>query len=612
MIFHLNGNDITIVPWQFDNDLSSNRNPRSLTGSYANSPGSLNDTRRYVQNVTGTVSSGSFVNLKGVYQNVFNEHRSESYTGDWEDMFEWSNENSDTTVNNNKFQCRIVHSSTDNYLKWQYRLTENSTIQEFKIDYASDTYSYDNFISLGVINNINGEIALNALDVPTYNPEYNGIHNVVLMQSSYIECDVVNIDDWGYGSLVGWDDVDKAGFPLPTNTLPSSIPYNRSDNTGSIGNGDYAHRLFILANWDMDFSFDPYNGYHALKFNDASPEEILPEPEDPNDDINKPSGPPGVYRDTSDPIGRPGLPTTSALSTGFIKAYKLTAGQAQQLSTYMLSDDFLDNVKKLMANPIDYIIGFHMIPADPYTVGRNIIIGGVDTEIGANMITNEYVNFSCGSLKVPEYWGSFIDYAPNCKAEIYVPFIGICPLDIDDIMNATLTLEYNINVLSGSCTAYLHCNTARTLKSTVYYWNGNMQSQIPITNTDYTNKVNGAIGAVGNLISAGMTGNPGAAVGAAANIADVALKKPTIQKSGTLAGDVGMLSEFRPFLIITRPVQALPKNYRSLKGNTSQIGGTVGSFSGFVECSDVKLNGIACTDAERDEILQLLEEGVFV
>jgi hypothetical protein len=65
-------------------------------------------------------------------------------------------------------------------------------------------------------------------------------------------------------------------------------------------------------------------------------------------------------------------------------------------------------------------------------------------------------------------------------------------------------------------------------------------------------------------------------------------------------------------VILTRPVQALPKNFNKLRGNTSMIGGKVSSFRGYLEVSEIDLSGIACTEAEKDLILQAFKEGVFV
>ena len=56
-------------------------------------------------------------------------------------------------------------------------------------------------------------------------------------------------------------------------------------------------------------------------------------------------------------------------------------------------------------------------------------------------------------LVVPHKYNSYLDYAPYTKAEIFLPFIGFCPLNINDIMGKSVDITYNIDLLSGVCTA---------------------------------------------------------------------------------------------------------------------------------------------------------------
>ena len=95
-------------------------------------------------------------------------------------------------------------------------------------------------------------------------------------------------------------------------------------------------------------------------------------------------------------------------------------------------------------------------------------------------------------------------------------------------------------------------------------------------------------------------------------MAQAILSKPTIERSSSLSGSSGVLGNFTPYLIIDRPVQALPKNYSALNGYSSEIGGTLSDFSGYIEVESIDLSGVACTDAERSEILAMMKGGVFV
>lgn len=343
--------------------------------------------------------------------------------------------------------------------------------------------------------------------------------------------------------------------------------------------------------------------------------------DNPADDLDRTPNPDDDYNDNDHGTPKPqvsqfipndGLPTTSALAAGFIKAYHLNAAQSQALADFMLTDSFLNAVKKLNLNPMDYIVGFHLIPVyATSTEAATIYVGGVDTEVGGAKITNEYVQFDCGSIDTTEMYGSFADYEPQTKCSIYIPFCGIKQLKTDDVMRARLTLTYRINVLSGAFTASLRCDTSRKLNAEIYYWAGNMAFSVPITNNDYSSKYM----AMANMVMGGvqmLTGNPSGAGQAVSSMIDVVTAKPQLSRTSSLSADAGMMSNYTPFLMVERPEQAIPKNYNQLNGRVSQIGGTVSKFSGYTEFSSVDLSGIPCTDSERDEILSLLKGGVFV
>ena len=588
----INGSTINATPYYLINDIEKSGYSRMFGG------------------FTEWAEMGTIIDLRFLYSDIQREYGGSSYTGDWEDMFEWSCTGGGAGAGTYRAQCRAVMNANDPLtVHWQFRQYNDDPIPSHwsgvdiyygEID-GIHRFVQDNQISIIIVENINAGQCVNSRDIPMYQPgeDYDGLNMVYLAKNNYRENHFTNVDGEWYPYEI---------HNQPLYNTDTSIPPNAWNIPGARG----FHLLEgIIATWEL--AHGAMDGYEGLQFNGTPPEDIVG-PKKADDDNTPPGGGNGPYRDTSSRIGTPALPRTSALSAGFVKAYMPSTSQMQALSAYMLTDNFIEGVKKLMANPIDYIMGLHMIPVTPTTTSGTIKVGGVDTQISAPLVTSEYVQYDCGTLDINEFWGSFIDYAPSTRAELYLPFIGTVPLDIDDIMGTpcTLHLYYNVNVLSGACTAFLDCQTGRKLNSVCYYWNGSMISEIPVTGNDYSNKVNATFAAVGNLIGVAATGNPGNAVGLVQNMAQATLQKPSIQKSGALGGDAGMLSEFQPFVILTRPVQALPKNFNKLKGNTSMIGGKISSFSGFLQVDSVDLSGIPCTDAERNEIEALLKEGVFV
>ena len=45
------------------------------------------------------------------------------------------------------------------------------------------------------------------------------------------------------------------------------------------------------------------------------------------------------------------------------------------------------------------------------------------------------------------------DYNPHTTVSLYLPFIGIVPLNVDDVMRATITVKYGVDVFTGACLA---------------------------------------------------------------------------------------------------------------------------------------------------------------
>lgn len=359
------------------------------------------------------------------------------------------------------------------------------------------------------------------------------------------------------------------------------------------------------------------------------------DPYDP-DDPTDPIGGWGDHDDSSDPIDIPSLPTVSAVDAGFITLYNPTVGQLNALANYMWSSPLQvwDNVKKIVANPMDCILGLSIVPVTPITgTMKSISVADVPTGVSARPITSQYVEVNCGTINVPEYWKAYLDYEPYTKAELYLPYIGIHPISIDDIMGKTVKVVYHVDLVSGSCTAYVKCGL-----SVLYSFIGQCASSIPIGGKDWTNVISGALTiatAIGSMVASGGMSAPmageaaGEAAGAAANEAAmtraamirtvghaaataVNVIKPSIGKSGSMSGTGGLMAIQKPYLILTRPRQAVPASQNHFMGYPSFMTAVIGTLSGYTEMEHVHLDGINATDNEIAEIEQLLKGGVYL
>ena len=318
----------------------------------------------------------------------------------------------------------------------------------------------------------------------------------------------------------------------------------------------------------------------------------------------------GDFDGTGDNIDIPGLPTLSATDTGFITLFNPSTAQLKSLANYMWSSGFdLDTFKKLFADPMDCILGLSIVPvAVPNGGSSAVSVGNISTGVSMTKAAAQYVAVDCGTLNVNEYWGAYLDYDPYTKAEIYLPYIGTHALAVDDIMGKAVHVVYHVDILSGACAAYVKCGS-----SVLYTFIGQCSSSIPITGNDWTNVINGvltAAGAIGSMVATGGASAP-LAVPALASTA-VNGMKPTVEKSGSMSGTGGMLGIQTPYLILTRPRQAVPAKQNEFMGYPSFITKKLSNVSGYTEIESVHLENISATEQELSEIESLLKGGVIL
>lgn len=338
-------------------------------------------------------------------------------------------------------------------------------------------------------------------------------------------------------------------------------------------------------------------------------------PFSPNDDPYNPGGESthggggGKFDDPSTPTDIPPLPTVSASETGFITLYNPPLYDLKTLATYLWSGPFDDaTFKKLFANPMDAILGLSILPVKPeVSAPQAIKFGNSETAIVTPVVTSQYVTVDCGSLFIDEYWGAYLDYSPYTKIDIYLPYIGIHPLSADDVMNKTIHVVYHVDVLSGACVAFIQCDD-----SVIYSFAGQCSAQIPINGDNWNNVYNGAISvatSIGTMIaSGGMTAPMGVT-----QIASTAVNssKPAVEKSGSVSGACGMLSIQTPYLIITRPRQAMPKAQNTYTGYPSFITEKLADLNGYTEIESIHIENVPATAQELSEIESLLKSGVI-
>lgn len=326
-----------------------------------------------------------------------------------------------------------------------------------------------------------------------------------------------------------------------------------------------------------------------------------------------PGGQNGNFDDTSDNIDVPTLPVTNASSCGMVKMYEMTLAQTQALAGYLWSGatEFYENLTKMFNDPMDSIVSLSLAPIKPSVTAQTtveICKYAIESVTGFPL-SSQYARLDCGTVKISPYWGNALDYAPYTKASIYLPFIGTQELNIDDVMNRTVGVIYNIDLLSGACACMITSDD-----SVMYNFSGNVISQIPVSGKNALEMYKSVISAVTNTALAVGTGAGGVALAGdvVSNGLSVMGSKMTVQRGGTISATNGVLGVKFPYITILRANQSLPANFHYFKGYPSNISGKVSSFSGYTEVEYVHVTGINATENELEMIEQILKEGFII
>ena len=303
-------------------------------------------------------------------------------------------------------------------------------------------------------------------------------------------------------------------------------------------------------------------------------------------------------------------PTTGSASALYA-IYNPTLSQINAFGAWLWSDNFVDQIKKLFNDPMQAIIGLHKVYATPATNGAQTIkVGYLDSGVSANAVSNQYTTIDCGTVSLPEYFHNVFDYSPYTQVNLYLPFIGIVPLDNADVMRSSIHIVYHVDVLSGACLAEVKV-TRDGAGGTLYQYTGNASVTLPISSGSYMGIVSSIASIAGGI--AGTIASGGAALPMIASAAGSALNARTkVEHSGSFSGNAGAMGGKIPYLIISRPQIALADNYRHYIGKPSNFTSTLGSCHGYTEVIECHLENVNATNSELDEIDALLKGGVIV
>ena len=309
------------------------------------------------------------------------------------------------------------------------------------------------------------------------------------------------------------------------------------------------------------------------------------------------------------------LPNT----TDILKIYSMDQTTLASLASVLCSHSYSNwqSYLPMYTNPLDGIITLHWMPVNTTsTVIGSITIGNFSTSVATDVITNQYVEYSLGSLTVPEYWGNYLDYDAT-RLQLFLPYIGSVNLNPDEVMRKDLRIKYNIDLLTGTCVAIVY-----TYNDTIIFTgSGNMAVELPLSSITFANTTSAFLSASSGLASSAlmmsMAASPGAlpavmASSAVSTAVSIMNAKPNYSKSGYVGSCAGAMSTQYAYLLISRPAQCVPQNNNEFSGYPLYSTVQLSTCSGFTKVDQINLSNCTATDNEKNMIVNILKEGVLI
>ena len=407
-------------------------------------------------------------------------------------------------------------------------------------------------------------------------------------------------------------------YPLPD---PSPDPYPDPENIP-----DPDQRVDpIIDPWPYQIP-DPQTDPDPNPKNDPSQPEPRPESEPYSPPVDPNPPPPSG---TIEPAPPPVIPLPFSSTTGLISVYHPTQSELLSFCNWLWVTWQDATIDKIWNNPFDGIIALFELYCTPTDVGRkNIRSGFLDSGVSSETISR-YTEIDCGSIGVPEYFGNYLDYAPYSKCHIYLPFIGIIELNVDDIVGHGVNVTYRIDEYNGSCIAMITVAKSTSVNGTdveysniMYQFSGNCAVDLPISGGSQAaikaGMLEAAAWGIGSVVGGIMSGSSplsigaGMAYGAASAVHSLVSAKSSVQHSGSFGASFGALGNKKPFIIVTRPKQIEVPNYQELYGYPAHKMVIIGECTGYLRCREVHVISPTASDEEKTLIEQLLKEGVYI
>lgn len=457
---------------------------------------------------------------------------------------------------------------------------------------GTDTTLYGADVSIGTVNtDYSGGTSIKGLQFTDYTPLINDINDLTTRLQDW-----KNKNGWKV-SVPSYDENGKPNgvrdqwyLPIPT---PNPSAKTSPDYTTPTG----LYEPTNVPDNDPNLQDEILDRLKDIENQLPSNPEYKPTPTPPSDDTGEINTPSSI-------LGNNGQ--------GLWSVYNPSLSQINEFGAWLWSSDIWEQIKQFFSDPMQGIIGLHKIYCKP-TNGdtKTIIAGYLDSRVSSPTVTKQYERIDCGSLACAEYYGSALDYSPFTDVAIYLPFVGVVNLNVNEVMGSILHVYYDVDILTGACLATIEVKDSSNTIVSLYQYNGVCAVQIPLTSGNYGSVIASLVttgaGVVATVASGGalapvLIGGAVSALNSGANI----------KQSGSIGSNVGAMAQKKPYLIISRKIPYMALNYNNFEGFPSNNNVYIGNLTGYVRTRKVYIASNIATQNEKEMIEELLNGGVYI
>lgn len=344
--------------------------------------------------------------------------------------------------------------------------------------------------------------------------------------------------------------------------------------------------------------------------------------DDENDDDSNPEDKGNPDDDTQNNPNHSLDSSESSFTVGSVNNYWLTKDELQKFITWFWNESITDSWTDILANTLSGMYGnltqcitsIKKMPI-PSQLYRSGIDPALYIKVGRYQYSESGVNFSkiegnalastlVGSIDIDKKYNNFVDFAPYTALQMYLPYVGIIPLDTNLVMGRTIKVYAIASVYTSEIQYTLHASKDG-IDTLIGVYVGKCGIDVPFSLDDasriFSNVANNISGAISSL--------------SGLNLPDIGGTSAPMNVSMQASNQLSVFTPEKCCLIAKRKRYQLPSNYGS------KVGWKCGKKFGLYELVGYTVvenpiikrwNGTSPTQAEIDEIYSLLSSGVIL